>query len=96
MKPIDFLKSGEYDLEFKWINKKTLGLIDPETRKITMNIELLFSYLFVHEFCHDEYPQEEEQIEIKTWQRLHRMTVAEIKELAGYLFAFAFSDNNQS
>src|SRR3989338_547688 len=56
MRPVDFLLSGEYKMEFGWIQKETFGQLNLKNKTIKFSPEAMLSYLFIHEFLHLQYP----------------------------------------
>ena len=77
---------GEYGIQFAWINKSTLGIVDPLAEQVVINFELFLVETFVHERVHMRYPElsEEEVIE-KTRHILRKMTVQKIKSVSEHL-----------
>jgi hypothetical protein len=77
-----FLKSGSCKLQFKWVNKKTLGVMDYDRNTITLNILLMVVGVYVHEWIHHEHPDwSEERVEKSENRRMRKMTAKEIKSL---------------
>ena len=83
MKPLDLLKLSGYRLRFRWLNKKTYGLIDFQRETITINLELFVTATAVHELAHLEKPDLSERKIIKLERaRVNRMTTKDIRTLA--------------
>jgi len=92
---IKFFKSKKYKIVFKWIDKKTLGTVDYKNGIIYLNIYLLLTSLFIHEFLHCKHPyfgkipswgkKGEEITDLKTERLVNRMKIDEIKKMANYL-----------
>lgn len=83
MKPLERLKKSDFRLLFRWIDKKTYGLIDFENETITVNLELFVVAVVIHELLHLEHPSWSEKMVLKTEERrVRRMSVKEIHQLA--------------
>ena len=57
----------DFDVEFTWINKTTLGLIDPYQSIIKINLYLLIAETLMHEMVHWQIQNWEKQKQ-KEWQ----------------------------
>jgi len=92
MNPLNFLESGEYEIEFKWINKNDRGGIDNEKKIITINLLLLLTETFIHEFLHyqDNTP-DEEKILLKQKKLLNRMSKNDIQAIGKKLTDLLFT-----
>lgn len=67
----------------KWLDKRTFGLCDTETKEIWLNLDLLIVDTYLHEQIHLEYPSAAENWVIQeTARRLKRMKVETIEMLA--------------
>jgi len=87
MKLIDFIKSRDYDILPRWIDKDTLAEIDYLNMVIRINLELILTQIVAHEFLHDCYPDlAEGKILKKTIRYLNRMKVPEIKAVGRETF----------
>lgn len=79
---IDFLEEKDYGIVFKWINKDCLGLLDPQTGTVLINIELLLAETLVHEAFHVKYPDwTEDAIEAKTIEHIRKMKPGRVRKL---------------
>lgn len=88
MNYLKFLRSREYEVKFRWLDKKTEGLIEYDKELISINLQLLVVTVFVHEALHAEHPDwEEERVEEATYRQVEKMKVREIKQLAGEVLA---------
>lgn len=75
----------EYDIEFCWIDKSTVGLIDPENDVVKINIYLLIAETLMHEIVHNKFPYLSEfETEKIAMIKIQRMTVAKIKEMVDF------------
>jgi len=87
MKLIDWLKSRDYDLRLRWIDKNTQAEINYLDEVIRINLELVLAQIVTHEFLHDRYPDlEEKEIIRKTYKHIQRMKVSEIKAVGRLTF----------
>ena len=85
-KLVKYLEDGEFEVRFSWINKRTLGLVEPRRDAIILNLELHLVETYIHEYLHIQYPKlEEEVVEEKTRQVISRMNKEEILILADWL-----------
>ena len=80
---IEFLNSNEYEIQIRWINKFTCGIIDNKKEIIVINLWLMIADTMIHEFLHYKYPKaSEREILAKTFKKLNRLTVKQIYDLA--------------
>lgn len=79
---IDFLEGNDYCVVFKWIDKGRLGLVDPQTDTVFINIELLLAETLVHEAIHVKHPDwSEEEVEMKTVECIGKMKSECVRKL---------------
>lgn len=79
---LDFLEGSGYSVVFKWIEKSRLGLVDPSTDTVVINIELLLAETLIHEAIHVKHPTwTEEQVEIETVKCIGRMKAGYLRKL---------------
>ena len=77
----------EYDLFFKWIDKRTYGIVDYGKEKIVINLELLVLETFLHEYLHWRFPEKHERwIERETNRRLERMKLKDVSKYCKLIF----------
>jgi len=80
---------NEYDLFFRWIDKKTYGLIEEAKQVITINLDLHILETFLHEYLHWRFPDKKERwIEKETARRLKKMTRKEIRKYVRIIFRY--------
>ncbi|MCF7835812.1 MAG: hypothetical protein K9M15_01695 [Candidatus Marinimicrobia bacterium] len=80
---LKLVENDDYKIEFRWIDKKTFASIESEKSRISINLNLIITYMFTHEILHSEYPKVKETfVEKKTEEFIDKMTVKEIKKLA--------------
>ncbi len=60
-KLLEYLQNGDFQIEFSWINKSTLAVIDPLREKILINLALHLVETDVHEYLHLQYPKMDEK-----------------------------------
>ena len=78
----------EYAIEFCWIDKSTVGLIDPVNRVVKINLYLLIAETLMHEMIHNKFPDlNEVKTERKARVKILRMPVMEIKEIVDFAIA---------
>jgi hypothetical protein len=81
---------NECELFFRWIDRRTYGIIEWDKERITINIELLIVEVFVHEYLHWRFPEKGERwIEKETNRRLERMTLKQMSKYAKIIFKHA-------
>ena len=81
---------NEYDLFFRWIDKKTYGLLEEDKQRITINVELMVLEVFLHEYLHYRYPKwGERRVEKETIRRMNRMTVRDMAKYCRLIFSYA-------
>ena len=96
---LEFVRESNYDIEFRWINKTTMGYIHPARQKIYINIILSVVDTFLHEYLHEKYPDlDEDKIVEKTIALTRRMTKKQIlkyeKRLPDYMVACVGGGSN--
>jgi len=83
----------EYDVEFCWIDKSTVGIIDPEDDVVKINLYLLIAETLMHEVMHNKFPNLDEiEIERKARIKIQRMPVIKIKEMVDFIVAIRRTD----
>ena len=81
MSPLDFLKNGEYELEFHWLGKHIMGLWN-DGGVITLNLASMIVDIYVHEWMHARFPKEgESRIEARTYRFVERMSRKDVEKL---------------
>ncbi len=78
-KLLEYLKDGEFEIKFCWINKSTLAIIDPLKERILINLALHLVETYIHEYLHLQYPNmDEKSICQKTEKMLSRVSKQDI------------------
>ena len=80
---LDFIHSRDYAYHLNWIDKKTEGFIEPDKKKITINIFLFIATTMIHEYLHEKYPKKKE-LEILSLEKdvMRKLKKKEIIEIA--------------
>lgn len=85
-KLLEYLQSGEFEIQFSWIDKSTLARVDPASERIVINLSLHLVETFIHEYLHCQYPQLDEQaICRKTEKMLSRISEKDIRRIGEML-----------
>lgn len=83
LKIIDFLTKSEYDFRIGWLSKGEYAKIYFSQSRVVLNLTLMISDAIIHEFFHYEYPHKSEaEVEKLTRNKIKRMKVDELKEIA--------------
>ena len=83
----------EYDVEFCWIDKSTVGLLDPEDGVVKVNLYLLIAETLMHESMHNKFPNlDEVEIERKARIKIQQMSVKKIKKMVDFIVAIRRTD----
>jgi len=76
---------GEHHIKFCWIDKSTVGSIDPSNDVIKISPYLLIAETLMHEMVHCQFPRlDEVETERRARSRIQRMTVKEIKRMVDF------------
>lgn len=87
---MEFLKSGKYKVRFRWLAKHDFARIEPQKKRVSINLSAIVAHYIAHEFLHTKYPLMSDpegngKIDDKAWWYVEKMTVSEIKKIFRYL-----------